>query len=120
MRAADGKRLRALAGEIAELHGRARTGTLGPGDLAGATFTIGEPESQPGLVSIPIIHQPQVAILAVGTIEKRPVVRDDAIAIRTMAYFALSFDHRIVDGSDADRFMAQLKASLQEFDETAL
>jgi pyruvate/2-oxoglutarate dehydrogenase complex dihydrolipoamide acyltransferase (E2) component len=56
----------------------------------------------------------------VGTIEKRPVVRDDAIAIRTMAYYALSFDHRIVDGSDADRFMAHVKKGLQEFDESAL
>ena len=55
-----------------------------------------------------------------GVIEKRTVVRDDAIAIRTMAYFALSFDHRIVDGSDADRFMAQMKKGLQEFDESAL
>jgi pyruvate dehydrogenase E2 component (dihydrolipoamide acetyltransferase) len=61
-----------------------------------------------------------VAILGIGTIEKRPVVRDDAIAIRTMAYLALTFDHRIVDGSDADRFMAHLKKSLQEFDESAL
>ena len=60
------------------------------------------------------------AILGVGTIEKRPVVRDDAIAIRTMAYFALSFDHRIVDGADADRFMAHIKKGLQEFDESAL
>jgi pyruvate/2-oxoglutarate dehydrogenase complex dihydrolipoamide acyltransferase (E2) component len=56
----------------------------------------------------------------VGTIEKRPVVRDDAIAIRTMAYFSLSFDHRLVDGADADRFMAHLKKGLQEFDESAL
>jgi pyruvate/2-oxoglutarate dehydrogenase complex dihydrolipoamide acyltransferase (E2) component len=61
-----------------------------------------------------------VAILGVGVIEKRPVVRDEAIAIRTMCYLALTFDHRIVDGSDADRFMAQLKRSLQEFDESQM
>ena len=53
-------------------------------------------------------------------IEKRPVVRDDAIAIRTMAFFALTFDHRLVDGADADRFMAQVKQTLQEFDESSL
>jgi pyruvate/2-oxoglutarate dehydrogenase complex dihydrolipoamide acyltransferase (E2) component len=61
-----------------------------------------------------------VAILGVGTIEKRPVVREDAIAIRTMSYFALTFDHRIVDGADADRFMAHVKETLQDFDENDL
>ena len=61
-----------------------------------------------------------MAILAVGVVEKRPVVRDDAIAIRTMAYFALTFDHRVIDGADADHFMSQVKRSLQEFDEAAL
>jgi pyruvate/2-oxoglutarate dehydrogenase complex dihydrolipoamide acyltransferase (E2) component len=61
-----------------------------------------------------------VAILGVGTIEKRPVVRDEAIAIRTMAYFCLTFDHRIIDGSEADKFMAHVKNSLQNFDESAL
>ena len=72
------------------------------------------------LFGTPIINQPQVGILGIGTIEKRPVVRDEAIAIRTMAYFCLSFDHRLVDGADADRFMAHLKKGLEEFDESSL
>ena len=90
------------------------------GEVQGGTFTITNPGVFGSLFGTPIISQPQVAILAVGTIEKRPVVRDDAIAIRTMAYFALSFDHRLVDGADADRFMAHVKKGLQEFDEKGL
>ena len=89
-------------------------------EVQGGTFTVTNPGVFGSLFGTPIINQPQVAILGVGTIEKRAVVRDDAIAIRTMAYFALSFDHRIVDGADADRFMAHLKKGLQEFDEAAL
>ncbi len=76
------------------------------------------PASSAACSARPIINQPQVAILGVGAIEKRPVVRDDAIAIRTMCYLALTFDHRIVDGAEADRFMALMKKTLQEFDET--
>jgi pyruvate/2-oxoglutarate dehydrogenase complex dihydrolipoamide acyltransferase (E2) component len=65
---------------------------------------------------MPIINQPQVAILGVGTIEKRPVVVDDAIAIRTMAYLTLGFDHRLIDGAVADEFMAFVKNQLENFD----
>jgi pyruvate/2-oxoglutarate dehydrogenase complex dihydrolipoamide acyltransferase (E2) component len=65
---------------------------------------------------MPINTQPQVAILGVGTIEKRPVVLDDAIAIRTMAYLTLGFDHRLVDGAVADQFMADIKHQLEHFD----
>ena len=89
-------------------------------EVQGGSFTITNPGVFGSLFGTPIINQPQVAILGVGTIEKRPVVRDDGIAIRTMSYFALTFDHRIVDGADADRFMSQIKRSLQEFDEAAL
>ena len=78
-------------------------------DVQGGTFTITNLGVFGCLFGTPMINPPQVAVLGIGTIEKRPVVRDDAIAIRTMAYVALTFDHRIVDGSDADRFMAQLK-----------
>ena len=99
---------------------RARSRHLKVDEVQGGTFTITNPGVFGSLFGTPIINQPQVAILGVGTIEKRPVVRDDAIAIRTMSYFALSFDHRIVDGSDADRFMAHIKKGLQEFDESAL
>jgi pyruvate dehydrogenase E2 component (dihydrolipoamide acetyltransferase) len=65
---------------------------------------------------MPIINQPQVAILGVGTIEKRPVVIDEAIAIRTMAYLTLGYDHRLVDGAVADQFMSNVKKHLESFD----
>ena len=65
---------------------------------------------------MPIINQPQVAILGVGTIEKRPVVVEDAIAIRTMAYLTLGYDHRLVDGAVADQFMSDVKTGIEHFD----
>ncbi|HEY6552218.1 MAG TPA: dihydrolipoamide acetyltransferase family protein, partial [Vicinamibacteria bacterium] len=117
---ADEKNLLGLARGVADLAERARAKKLKVDEVQGGTFTITNPGVFGSLFGTPIISQPQVAILGVGTIEKRPVVRDDAIAIRTMAYFALSFDHRLVDGSDADRFMAHLKKGLQEFDESGL
>jgi pyruvate dehydrogenase E2 component (dihydrolipoamide acetyltransferase) len=120
IRNADEKNILGLARSIGDLADRARTRRLKVDEVQGGTFTITNPGVFGSLFGTPIINQPQVAILAVGTIEKRPVVRDDAIAIRTMMYLALSFDHRIVDGADADRFMAHLKKALQEFDETAL
>ena len=117
---ADEKNLLGLARAVNDLADRARAKKLRVDEVQGGTFTITNPGVFGSLFGTPIINQPQVAILGVGTIEKRPVVRDDAIAIRTMAYVALSFDHRLVDGADADRFMALLKKSLQEFDEKAL
>jgi pyruvate dehydrogenase E2 component (dihydrolipoamide acetyltransferase) len=117
---ADEKNVLGLARAIADLAERSRTKKLKVEEVQGGTFTITNPGGFGSLFGTPIINQPQVAILDVGTIEKRPVVRDDAIAIRTMAYFCLTFDHRIVDGADADRFMAHLKKTLQEFDEAAL
>jgi pyruvate/2-oxoglutarate dehydrogenase complex dihydrolipoamide acyltransferase (E2) component len=120
IRNADEKNVLGLARAIADLAERARTKRLKVEEVQGGTFTLTNPGVFGSLFGAPIIHQPQVAILAVGVIEKRPVVREDAIAIRSMAYFALSFDHRIVDGADADRFMAHLKRGLTEFDESAL
>jgi 2-oxoglutarate dehydrogenase E2 component (dihydrolipoamide succinyltransferase) len=120
VRNADERNLLGMARAIADLAERARAKKLKVDEVQGGTFTITNPGVFGSLFGTPIINQPQVAILGVGTIEKRPVVRDDAIAIRTMAYFALSFDHRIVDGADADRFMAHLKKGLQEFDEAAV
>ena len=120
IRNADEKNILGLARAVVDLAERARTRRLKVDEVQGGTFTITNPGVFGSLFGTPIINQPQVAILGVGTIEKRPVVRDDAIAIRTMSYFALSFDHRIVDGSDADRFMAHVKKGLQEFDESAL
>jgi len=117
---ADEKNLLGLARAVSDLAERARAKRLKVDEVQGGTFTITNPGVFGSLFGTPIINQPQVAILGVGTIEKRPVVRDDAIAIRTMTYFALSFDHRLVDGADADRFMAHIKKGLQEFDESAL
>jgi 2-oxoglutarate dehydrogenase E2 component (dihydrolipoamide succinyltransferase) len=120
IRNADEKNVLGLARVVNDLAERARSKRLKVDEVQGGTFTITNPGVFGSLFGTPIINQPQVAILGVGVIEKRTVVRDDAIAIRTMAYFALSFDHRIVDGADADRFMAHIKKGLQEFDESAL
>ncbi|HXY39614.1 MAG TPA: dihydrolipoamide acetyltransferase family protein [Vicinamibacteria bacterium] len=117
---ADEKNVLGLARAVNDLAERARARRLKVEEVQGGTFTITNPGVFGSLFGTPIINQPQAAILGIGTIEKRPVVRDDAIAIRTMAYFALTFDHRLVDGADADRFLAHLKQTLQEFDEAAL
>jgi len=109
--------LAGLAKSMNDLANRARSKQLKPEEVAGGTFTITNPGIFGSLFGTPIISQPQVAILGVGTIEKRPVVIDDAIAIRTMAYFSISFDHRLIDGAVADQFMARIKKTLQEFDE---
>ncbi len=118
--AADEKNILGLARIVNDLGERARTKKLKVEEVQGGTFTITNPGSFGSLFGTPIINQPQVAILGVGTIEKRPVIREDAIAIRTMAYFCLTFDHRIIDGSEADKFMAHFKNGLQNFDESAL
>ena len=120
IRNADEKNILGLGRAVNDLADRARARKLKVEEVQGGTFTLTNPGVFGSLYGTPIINQPQVGILAVGTIEKRPVVRDDAIAIRTMSYFALSFDHRIVDGADADRFMGHVKHTLQEFDENAL
>ncbi|HRI03536.1 MAG TPA: 2-oxoglutarate dehydrogenase, E2 component, dihydrolipoamide succinyltransferase [Pyrinomonadaceae bacterium] len=102
-----------------DLADRARTKKLSPDEVQGGTFTITNPGVFGGLFGTPIINQPQVAILCVGTIEKRAKVMtspegDDYIAIRQMAYFALTYDHRIVDGADAEKFLAYLKEYLEK------
>jgi 2-oxoglutarate dehydrogenase E2 component (dihydrolipoamide succinyltransferase) len=115
---ADMLTLSELAVKANDLADRARTKRLSPDEVQGGTFTITNPGVFGGLFGTPIINQPQVAILCVGTIEKRPKVMtsadgDDSIAIRTMAYFALTYDHRIVDGADAEKFLAFLKDYLE-------
>jgi 2-oxoglutarate dehydrogenase E2 component (dihydrolipoamide succinyltransferase) len=120
IRGADEKNILGLTRALGDLAERARSRKLKVDEVQGGTFTITNPGVFGSLFGTPIINQPQVAILGVGTIEKRPVVREDAIAIRTMTYLALTFDHRIVDGADADRFMARIKQGLQEFDPAAL
>jgi 2-oxoglutarate dehydrogenase E2 component (dihydrolipoamide succinyltransferase) len=89
-------------------------------DVQGGTFTITNPGSFGGLFGLPIINQPQVAILGVGTIEKRPVVRDDAIAIRSIAYLSLSYDHRVIDGAVAEKFLGRIKQILENWSEPVL
>jgi 2-oxoglutarate dehydrogenase E2 component (dihydrolipoamide succinyltransferase) len=120
VRNADELSLAGLAKRVGDLAERARTKKLVPDEVAGGTFTITNPGIFGGLFGLPIISQPQVAILGIGGIEKRPVVIDDAIAIRSMMYMAMSYDHRIVDGAVADQFLALVKKGLQEFDESLL
>jgi pyruvate dehydrogenase E2 component (dihydrolipoamide acetyltransferase) len=104
-----------LALQVDDLAKRARTKKLRPDDVLNGTITLTNPGSYGALFSTPIINQPQVAILGVGGIEKRPVVVNDAIAIRSMVCLSLSFDHRVIDGADADRFMVRLKHKLQSW-----
>jgi pyruvate dehydrogenase E2 component (dihydrolipoamide acetyltransferase) len=113
---ADERNMLGLSRAIADVAERARAKQLKPDDVHGGTFTITNPGQFGAQFGMPIINQPQVAILGVGTIEKRPVVVDDAIAIRTMAYLTLGFDHRLVDGAVADQFMADIKHQIEHFD----
>jgi pyruvate dehydrogenase E2 component (dihydrolipoamide acetyltransferase) len=101
---------------VADLASRARSKQLKPDDVTGGTFTITNPGVFGALFGMPIINQPQVAILGIGAVEKRPVVVDDAIAIRTMAYLSLGYDHRIIDGAVADAFMSHVKHALEHWD----
>jgi len=113
---ADEKNLLGLSRSVVDLANRARSKQLKPDEVSGGTFTITNPGVFGALFGMPIINQPQVAILGVGAIEKRPVVIDDAIAIRHMAYLALGYDHRIIDGAVADEFMSHIKTSLEHWD----
>jgi pyruvate dehydrogenase E2 component (dihydrolipoamide acetyltransferase) len=107
-----------LARKIADVADRTRNNKIGPDELAGGTFTLTNTGSRGALFDTPIINQPQVAILGTGTVVKRPVVIDDAnlgetIAVRRMVYLALTYDHRIVDGADAARFLSDVKQRLE-------
>lgn len=116
IRNADEKSLLGLARSLNDLAERARERKLGPDELQGGTFTVTNPGVFGSLFGTPIINQPQVAILCVGTITKRAVViEDDAIAVRHMMYLALSFDHRVIDGATADQFMKTVKDRLEHF-----
>ena len=116
---ADEKNLLGLSRAIADLAARARKKQLKPDEVSGGTFTITNPGVFGALFGMPIISQPQVAILGIGNIEKRPVVIDDAIAIRPMGYLTLGYDHRIIDGAVADEFMSHLKHTLENWDPAA-
>ncbi len=121
---ADELSLLGVARAINDLGERARTKKLSPDDVQRGTFTITNPGVFGSAIGTPIINQPQVAILCVGAIEKQPAVISvdgtDSLAIRTKGMLSLAFDHRIVDGADADRFMAEVKRLLQEFPEGAV
>ncbi len=122
---ADELSLIGIARAINDLGERARTKKLLPDDIQRGTFTITNPGGFGPFAGIPIINQPQVAILGVGAIEKRPKVvtgadGTDSIAIRTTGMLTMSYDHRVVDGADADRFLADVKKLLQEFPEGAV
>ena len=116
IRNADERNLLGLSRAVADLANRARNKQLKPDEVGGGTFTITNPGVFGALFGMPIINQPQVAILGVGNVEKRPVVVDDAIAIRPMAYLSLGYDHRIVDGAVADQFMSQVKRAIEAWD----
>jgi 2-oxoglutarate dehydrogenase E2 component (dihydrolipoamide succinyltransferase) len=124
IRRADELSLLGLARAINDLGERARTKKLSPDEVQKGTFTITNPGVFGSVIGTPIINQPQAAILCVGSIEKQPAVitvdGTDTIAIRTRGMLSLAFDHRIVDGADADRFMADVKKTLQEFPEAAI
>src|SRR6267378_4303505 len=125
IRHADELSLMGIARAITDLGERARTKKLTPDDIQKGTFTITNPGGFGPFAGIPIINQPQVAILGVGAIEKRPRVvtaadGTDSIAIRTMGMLTMSYDHRVVDGADADKFLADVKQLLQEFPEGAV
>jgi 2-oxoglutarate dehydrogenase E2 component (dihydrolipoamide succinyltransferase) len=117
IRHADEQDLLGLSRAIADVAERARTKQLRPEEVQGGTFTItnhGQFGSQFGL---PIINQPQVAILGVGAIEKRAVVIDDAVVVRTMAYLTLGYDHRLIDGATGEAFMSAIKHRIETFDD---
>ncbi len=117
---ADVKNFLGVARTVTDLADRARSKRLNVDEVQGGTFTITNPGVFGSLFGTPIINQPQVAILGVGVIEKRAVVRGDAIAIRPMTYLALSFDHRIIDGAVADQFMVKIKSVLENWSEAVL
>jgi 2-oxoglutarate dehydrogenase E2 component (dihydrolipoamide succinyltransferase) len=120
IRNADERNLLGLSRAIQDLAQRARTKQLKPEEVQGGTFTITNPGIFGALFGLPIISQPQVAILGVGSIDKRAVVVDDMIAIRPMCYLTLGYDHRLIDGADAGRFLLALKDRLQNFDDSWL
>ena len=114
------KNIAAIAGDIADLAERTRTNQLSPDELAGGTFTVTNTGSRGALFDTPVVFLPQVAILGTGIVQKKPVVvthnGDNSIAIRQTVFFALSYDHRIVDGADAARFLTMVKDRLESGD----
>jgi pyruvate dehydrogenase E2 component (dihydrolipoamide acetyltransferase) len=117
---AEEKNFYGLALAVNDLAERARSKKLKPEEVADSTFSITNPGVFGGLMGLPVINQPNVAILGLGTIEKRPVVVDDAIGIRSMVYLTLSYDHRVVDGAIAHQFMGHIKHTIENWTEPIL
>jgi 2-oxoglutarate dehydrogenase E2 component (dihydrolipoamide succinyltransferase) len=117
IRNADEKNLLGLSRAINDIAARARSKKLNPEEVQAGTFTITNPGVFGALYGLPLINQPQVAILGVGAIEKRAVVIDDAIAIRPMCHLTLGYDHRLIDGADAGRFLSFVKERLERFED---
>jgi pyruvate dehydrogenase E2 component (dihydrolipoamide acetyltransferase) len=117
---AEEKNFYGLARSVNDLAERARGKKLKPEEVADSTFSITNPGVFGGLMGLPVINQPNAAILGLGTIEKRPVVVDDAIGIRSMVYLTLSYDHRVVDGAVAHQFMGHIKHTLENWTEPIL
>ncbi len=120
IRGADEKNVLGLQRSIVDLATRARGRQLKPEEVQGGTFSITNFGSFGSLVGTPIINQPQVAIMGVGTVDKTPVVIDDAIAIRSICHLSLTFDHRLIDGALADQFMTRVKQVLEGWSEEVL
>ena len=120
IRNADEKNVVGLQRSIVDLAARARARQLKPEEVQGGTFSITNFGSFGSVFATPVINQPQVAILGVGTVEKVPVVIDDAIAIRSQCYLALTFDHRLIDGALGDQFTGRVKAVLENWSEEVL
>jgi 2-oxoglutarate dehydrogenase E2 component (dihydrolipoamide succinyltransferase) len=116
VKGADTMNLVGLARAINDVAVRARAKQLNPDEVHGGTFTITNPGPFGSLISVPIINQPESAILAFDTVEKRPVVIDDAIAIRHMVYISMSWDHRVIDGALASQFLSRIKQNLETWD----
>jgi pyruvate dehydrogenase E2 component (dihydrolipoamide acetyltransferase) len=120
IRNAEEKNFLGLARGINDLAERARAKKLKPEEVQEGTFSITNPGVYGGLMGLPVINQPNVAILGIGAIQKRPMVIDDAIAIRSMVYLTLSYDHRVVDGAVAHQFVGKVKAYLEGWSEEIL
>jgi 2-oxoglutarate dehydrogenase E2 component (dihydrolipoamide succinyltransferase) len=120
IRIADERNVLGLQRAIADLAARARSRQLKPDEVQAGTFSITNFGSFGSVLATPIINQPQVAILGVGAVNKEPVVIDDAIAIRSICYISLTFDHRLIDGALADQFTAKVKSVLENWSEEVL
>jgi pyruvate dehydrogenase E2 component (dihydrolipoamide acetyltransferase) len=120
IRNADEKNVIGLQRAIVDLAARARSRQLRPDEVQGGTFSVTNFGSFGSVFATPVINQPQVAILGTGTVDKEPVVVDDAIAIRSVCYLALTFDHRLIDGALADQFTGKIKSILQEWAEEVM